>query len=99
MGASKRLIRRIFFTEGMLIALIGCLAGLLLGAVFCVFQQKTGWIKMDEGSSLLISAYPVSLNWTDFIWVVLTVISISAIASAISSSLSVKNLNRLKEEL
>lgn len=99
MGASKRLIRRIFFTEGMLIALIGCLAGLVLGAAFCVFQQKTGWIKMDEGSSLLISAYPVSLKWTDFIWVVLTVISISAIASAISSSLSVKSLNRLKEDL
>ncbi len=99
MGASKRLIRRIFFTEGMLIALIGCLAGLLLGAAFCVFQQKTGWIKMDEGSSLLISAYPVSLKWTDFIWVVLTVISISAIASSISSSLSVKSLNQLKKDL
>lgn len=99
MGASKALIRRIFFTEGMLIAIIGCIAGLLLGAAFCVLQQKTGWIKMDEGSSLLISAYPVRLKWTDFIWIVLTVISISAIASAISSSLSVKSLNRLKEDL
>lgn len=99
MGASRALIRQVFFTEGMLIAISGCIAGLLVGTAFCVFQQQTGWIKMDEGPAMLVSAYPIRLKWTDFMWVIVTVISISAIASTISSRLSVKSLDRLKEAL
>ena len=99
MGASKKLIRQIFFTEGMLISLSGCVLGILLGLAFCVFQQKTGFIKMDDGPNILLNAYPVALKWTDFVLVALTVSGIAAIASAISSRLSIKSLETLKENL
>lgn len=99
MGASKNLIRRIFFTEGMMIALLGCFAGMLLGLAFCVFQQNTGWIKMDESPNAFLSAYPVDLKIQDFALVFFTVLFISGIASAISSRLSVKSLETLKEDL
>lgn len=99
MGAGKGLIRRIFFMEGMMISLLGCVIGMSLGLVFCLVQQQTGWIKMADDLNPLLNAYPVTLKWTDFIFVFATVCSISAIASAISANLSVKSLDTLREDL
>jgi lipoprotein-releasing system permease protein len=99
MGASKALIRRIFFMEGMLISLLGCIAGMALGLTFCLIQQKTGFIKMDEGLNPLLNTYPIGLQLQDFILVFFTVAGISALASTISSRLSVKSLETLKEDL
>jgi lipoprotein-releasing system permease protein len=99
MGAGKPLIQRIFFIEGMLISLIGCLAGMGLGLLFCILQQQTGFIQMGEGINPLLNAYPVDLKVQDFLLVFATVAGISAIASAISSRLSIKGLANLKEDL
>ncbi|MFM6977045.1 MAG: ABC transporter permease [Sphingobacteriaceae bacterium] len=98
MGAGKRMISRIFFAEGMMIAGLGCVIGILLGLAFCLFQQQTGYIKMDEGNAVIM-AYPIALKASDFVLVTFTVFFISGIASAISSRLSVKNLDNLKEDL
>jgi lipoprotein-releasing system permease protein len=99
MGASKSLIKRIFFLEGMMISGIGCIIGLGLAFAFCLIQQKTGFVKMDDGPNPLLESYPIGLKISDFVLVTLTVFSISAIASAISSSLSVKTLDQVKESL
>ena len=99
MGAGKSLIRRIFFLEGMMISGIGCVIGLALALAFCLIQQKTGFVKMDDGPNPLLESYPIGLKISDFMLVTLTVFSISAIASAISSSLSVKTLDQVKESL
>lgn len=99
MGASKPLIRRIFFLEGMMISIIGCLSGMLIGLGFCLLQQKTGLIKMNLEANSLLDAYPVSLKASDFFLVFATVVAISAIASFISSRISVKSLDTLKENL
>jgi lipoprotein-releasing system permease protein len=99
MGASKSLIRRIFFLEGMMISGIGCLIGLAVALAFCLIQQKTGFVKMDDGPNPLLESYPIALKISDFGLVTLTVLGISAIASAISSRLSVKTLDQLKETL
>ena len=93
MGASPGMIRSIFFTEGMMISLVGCMAGMLTGLTFCLLQQHYGWIKMDQ-PDLTIEAYPVAMKWTDFVLVFITVNVISIIASLISSRLSVKNIGK-----
>ena len=97
-GANKRLIQRIFFFEGMMIAMTGCIIGLAVGLVFCLVQQHFGFIKMGENVSIL-SAYPIKLKATDFVLVLLTVTAISVIASAISARLSVKGLDDIKQDL
>jgi lipoprotein-releasing system permease protein len=99
MGASKSLIRRIFFLEGMMISGIGCVIGLVVALAFCLIQQKTGFVKMDDSPNPLLESYPIGLKISDFVLVTLTVLGISAIASAISSRLSVKTLDQLKETL
>jgi lipoprotein-releasing system permease protein len=97
-GADTGLIRRIFFLEGLLISFVGCFAGMIAGFIFCILQQKYGFIKMAE-ANFITEAYPVAIKWTDFLVVFGTVALISTIASSISSRLSVRNLGDLKEEL
>lgn len=98
LGADNDLIRGIFFLEGMMISMLGCLTGMMAGLLFCIFQQEFGFIKMS-GVNLMIDAYPIVIKWTDFILVFGTVLLVSLIASAISSRLSVKNTNYLREDL
>jgi lipoprotein-releasing system permease protein len=98
LGAGKKLIQGIFFFEGMMISLAGCVAGIVLGLVFCILQQRFGLVKMGEKMSML-DAYPVSLRISDFGLVFLTVTAIAVIASGISSTLSIKGLNDLKHDL
>ncbi|MBC8051506.1 MAG: ABC transporter permease [Sphingobacteriaceae bacterium] len=97
-GAGTGLIRQIFFIEGMMIALTGCLAGMFAGFIFCVVQQKFGLITMGQ-DSFITDAYPVAMKLADFVLVFLTVTLISIIASGISSRLSVNKIYDLKEDL
>jgi len=97
-GADKSLIQRIFFFEGMMISMIGCVAGLAVGLIFCLLQQHYGFIRMS-GNVALIDGYPIKISAGDFILVLLTVSVISVIASAISARLSVKGLDDIKHDL
>lgn len=97
-GASNSLIRQIFFMEGMMISLIGCISGMAAGLAFCLAQQHYGFITMAD-VSFESDAYPIGLKLSDFILVFLTVTVISVITSGISSRLSVKTLSQMKEQL
>lgn len=98
LGANNGLIRGIFFIEGMMISMVGCILGMAAGLIFCLLQQYFGFIKM-AGVSLMIDSYPVGIKGSDFILVFGTVLSVSLVASAISSRLSVKNTRSLREDL
>jgi len=98
LGAGKKLIQGIFFFEGMMIALFGCITGLVLGFVFCILQQHYGFIKLGDKLTV-VNAYPIDIKPTDFILVFLTVIVISVIAAGISAQLSVKRLDDIKHDL
>lgn len=98
LGASKSLIQKIFFIEGMMISMIGCLIGMWVALIFCVLQQRYGFINMGA-ENLLTEAYPIVLKATDFLLVFITVTFIATVASFISSRLSVSHMKNLKEGL
>jgi lipoprotein-releasing system permease protein len=98
LGADKQLIQGIFFFEGMMISLIGCVVGIAIGFVVCLLQQQFGFIKLGAKLSVL-DAYPVAFKVSDFFLVFLTVLIIAAIASGISARLSVKRLDDIKQDL
>lgn len=81
MGARDATIKQIFFFEGLLISLTGAFAGLIIGLVVCFLQQKFGLIKLQGGGSFIISAYPVKLIATDFIYVFITISMIGTAAA------------------
>jgi lipoprotein-releasing system permease protein len=99
LGANKQLIRGIFFFEGMMISLIGCFIGIVLGLAFCILQQRYGFITVDGKINVPNNAYPIDIKLVDFGLVFLTVIIISVIASGISARLSVKGLDDIKQDL
>lgn len=78
LGANDTVIRKIFFSEGMLINLLGALSGMSLGAIICWSQIKYGWFKISGG---VVDAYPIELNVMDFVYVSIIVIIIGLLAS------------------
>lgn len=78
LGASDRLIFRIFLYEGRIIALLGSIIGTILGLTLCWLQQEFGLIKLGgSANSFIIDAYPVSIHLLDVTIVFITVIIVS----------------------
>lgn len=65
MGATRYLVRKVFFIESIFISVIGAGIGLLVGWFICYVQAITGWIKMGVTSSL-IESFPVEMQFADF---------------------------------
>jgi len=81
LGASERQLRGIFFTEGMLITLLGTVLGLLLGVALCWAQQEFGLVKFGRhAGNYIIDVYPVRLQWTDIVLVGITALAVGALA-------------------
>lgn len=80
MGANNRLIQKIFLSEGLLLAGIGSISGVLLAIVFCWAQVKYKIIAI-QGGTFLIDYYPVQLVATDFLLVAVTVSLVAFLAS------------------
>lgn len=75
LGASEKLIFRIFLYEGRFIALLGAVLGTGLGLLLCWLQQTFGILKLANAEgNFIISAYPVSVHFSDVLLVFLTVI-------------------------
>ena len=71
LGATGKMLRRTFTLEGWLISLLGLAAGLAIGILFALLQQRFGFIKMP--GNFLVSAYPVILQWNDILFTILGV--------------------------
>lgn len=80
MGASNMLVQKIFLSEGLLLAGIGSVTGLLLGILTCWAQVKFKLIPI-QGGTFLIDYYPVRLVTTDFVLVIVTVMLVAFLAS------------------
>ncbi len=78
-GASNKLIRKIFLTEGLLISLSGAILGLLLGYLICWLQIHFSLIKLKEG--FVVDAFPIKFKWSDFVLILFTVLFIGFLAA------------------
>ena len=63
MGATRKLISRIFVLEGWMISLAGLAAGTAIGTALSLVQQQFGIIKMP--GLYVVQAYPILLSWAD----------------------------------
>ncbi|UIR55823.1 FtsX-like permease family protein [Sphingobacterium sp. SRCM116780] len=96
LGANSSLVQKIFFYEGLMISILGCSTGLIIGYLFCFLQINYGLIKVEEGANMLIDSYPVALRFSDFVIVFFTISIISGLISYFSAKISVAELNKLK---
>jgi len=93
MGASTHKIRRIFLSEGAIIAFAGSGIGLLLGLTIAWLQETFGLVSMGGGESLILTAYPVEIQLADFIYTALCIIMITFLASIHPAIMAPKNQN------
>jgi lipoprotein-releasing system permease protein len=80
LGANDRTIRRIFLSEGILLALLGGGTGIILAVIVCWLQVKYKLVPL-EGGSFLIDYYPVKLIPADFLLVLSTILIVALLAS------------------
>lgn len=80
MGANNRMIQKIFLSEGLLLAGIGAVTGIILAVIFCWAQVRFELIPL-EGGTFLIDYYPVKLVPGDFLLILATVSVVALTAS------------------
>jgi len=74
MGADNQLISRIFLFEGWMISIVGGIAGIITGVLICLGQQHFGWLKLGTGANFAVDAYPVTVAFSDLLFVLSTVL-------------------------
>jgi lipoprotein-releasing system permease protein len=79
LGATSSFIHKIFLFEGWMISAIGALFGLIFGILICLGQQEYGWLRM--GAGYIIDAYPVHLQGSDVLLILITVWILGFIAA------------------
>jgi lipoprotein-releasing system permease protein len=90
MGASSGFIKKLFLTEGAIIAFTGAITGIVLGFVICWLQQTFGIVSMGMQTSV-VDAYPVQMRVGDFARVGLTILIIVFVASYFPALKASKN--------
>lgn len=80
MGGTLRFLRAVFTREGMLIALWGALAGMVVGVAVSLGQHYFGWVKIPS-ETFLVDTYPVVLQGRDLLLIaaLITVVSFSIV--------------------
>ncbi|HWI92127.1 MAG TPA: FtsX-like permease family protein [Flavisolibacter sp.] len=97
LGASRSFIQKIFLSEGLLLAIIGGGAGMLLAFLIGFLQTKYHLIPL-EGNTFMINYFPVKMVLSDFLLVALTVMVIALIASWIPARKAALQQFALREE-
>ncbi|MBN9350290.1 MAG: ABC transporter permease [Chitinophagaceae bacterium] len=95
MGANNSMIRKIFLSEGLLLAVGGALIGIVVALIISLLQLKFHFIKLT-GNSFLIDYFPVKMVATDFLLVVVTSLAIAVGASWFPAQKASRQLFDLK---
>ena len=84
MGANQNRIKGIFLSEGLLLAGLGAVSGMVIAAIICGIQERFQLIKLG-GNTFIIDYYPVKMHLADFVLVAGTVFVIAVLAAYIPS--------------
>ncbi|MCC5915715.1 MAG: ABC transporter permease [Cryomorphaceae bacterium] len=82
LGMPKRKLRKLFFSEGLLVTVVGAVTGIILGGIIVVLQHYFGLVSM--GSGYVVDSYPVRLTVLDVLKVLITVLVIGVFISYVA---------------
>ena len=91
------MIRRIFLTEGLLLAGVGAGLGILIAGTLIWAQQEFHLIPLG-GGSFLIDHYPVEWRGRDGLLIGLTVFVIAGVASWVPASKAAARVQSLRTQ-
>ena len=86
LGANDRQISRIFVLQGWLITLAGAVTGVVIGLILCLCQQQFGWLRLSgDPANMIISAYPVEVQWMDVVITLALVAAVGLLTSMVTA--------------
>ena len=86
LGANDRQISRIFVLQGWLITLAGAVTGVVIGVILSLCQQQFGWLRLSgDPANMIISAYPVEVQWTDVLVTLALVAAVGLLTSMVTA--------------
>ena len=95
LGANDRQISRIFVLQGWLITLVGAVTGVVIGLVLCLCQQQFGWLRLSgDPANMIISAYPVEVQWTDVLVTLALVAAVGLLTSMVTALIMRRRLRQ-----
>jgi len=90
LGGHDHLIRKIFLSEGALIAFIGAISGLVLGGGICWLQDTFGLVGMGMENAI-VSNYPVKMRLADFVLTSVVIVCITILVSFYPARLAARS--------
>jgi lipoprotein-releasing system permease protein len=87
LGTTIKQLRKIYFLQGVLVTVVGGLAGIILGSFIVLSQLAFEWWKITPSL-----AYPVEYQWVNNLIVLGTIVILGLISSKIASSRISKKL-------
>lgn len=86
-GMNRGRVGNIFWWESIIVTLLGAIAGLILGIVISLIQEKYGLVKLaGDPGSLVMNAYPVKVEWRDLIVTFIPIAIIGFLTAAIAKT-------------
>lgn len=87
LGMTRSSIGKTFWWESVFVTLIGGVSGIVIGIALCLVQQHFGLIKLGgDPSAMIVSSYPVIVEWGDILLALAPVIVIGLATASISSA-------------
>ena len=93
LGLTKSRVSKIFFYQGSLISLVGCIIGLIIGVLLIFLQSKFSLFMITPSL-----AYPVVFKFENFLIVLFTVCALGGVASTVVSFYVKKNIEQISQK-
>ena len=93
LGVTKTQVGKIFFYQGSLISIVGCIIGLSVGVLLVFLQQKFSLFMITPSL-----AYPVVFDIKNFLFVFFTVCVLGGLASTIVSFYVKKSIQQISQK-
>ncbi len=95
LGMSRKSIGATFWWESMYVSMSGGIAGIITGLALCLIQEHFGLIKLGgDPEAMIITAYPVAVEWGDVLIALAPVTIIGLAAASIASAFARSRIER-----
>lgn len=96
LGMSRKRIGAVFAWESVMVTAVGGSAGIIVGIILCLLQQHFGFIRLQgDPSSLIVTAYPVVVKFTDILVTLVPLAVVGGLTAAITDVFSRSRLTNV----